>query len=169
MSKALGDAGELFVVELLRARGYAVAHIGGNYPVIDLEVDATRPFRVSVKTSQSKRHVRMGTEASISQLRDDDFLFALLPTSKTSVLRLAPGGYDLFIIPGLTARTDALHVHHTYLAEPGRSGSARSASAGVMVKEYSSRLPQREAWGRWVQFRESWSLLPASNLAAATS
>ena len=161
MNKTAGDEGEAFVAQLLRARGYTVRHIGGNYPVIDLEVDASRPFRVSVKNSLSRRHVRMGREASILQLRDDDYMFALMPMADSAMIVLQPsGGYDLLIIPGHVAREDALYVHRSYLAGPSRSGQPRTGSAGVMIKEYSSRSQQRQVWERWLHYREAWDQLP---------
>jgi len=163
MSKAVGDEGEAFVAELLRGRGYTVHHIGGNYPVIDLEVQASRPFRVSVKTSLSRRHVRMGREASVVQLRQDDYVFALMPIAGSMMTVLQSGGYDLLIIPGDVAREDALHVHRGYLANPSRSGQPRTGGAGVMVKEYSGRPQQRQVWERWLDFREAWSRLPQPN------
>ncbi|QLQ12144.1 MAG: hypothetical protein HZY74_01035 [Brevundimonas sp.] len=43
MSKDIGDAGEALVASLLRKRGYRVREIGGNYPVIDLEVEEVGP------------------------------------------------------------------------------------------------------------------------------
>jgi len=161
MSKILGDQGEVFVADLLTAKGYSVRHIGGNYPVIDLEVEAVRPFRVSVKTSQSKRHVRMGTEKSVLQLRDDDFVFALMPISNSAPFRLVSGGYELLIVPGTRARIDALHIHRSWLAQASRSGAPRSPSAGVIVKEYSGRAEQREVWARWRRFEENWQALPS--------
>lgn len=160
MSKDIGDAGEALVASLLRKRGYRVREIGGNYPVIDLEVEGSRPFRVSVKTSASKRHVRMGREASVAQLRNDDFVFAILPSPGGSTINLETGDFDLLILPGDMARTDALHVHRTYLAEPGRNGQARSPTAGIMVKEYSHRPPQVEAWARWKEQKDRWDALP---------
>jgi len=160
MSKIHGDMGEAFVANLLRMRGYSVREVGGNYPVIDLEVEGARPFRVSVKTSMSKRHVRLGRESSIAQLRDEDFVFALLPREGNAGLDLRPGAYDLLILPGATARDDALHVHRTYIETPTRSGLERSGTAGVMVKDYSSRPPQKAAWGRWLTFNHGWDALP---------
>lgn len=118
MSKVHGDMGEAFVANLLRARGYMVREIGGNFPVIDLEVEGARPFRVSVKTSMSKRHIRLGREASVAQLRDTDFLFALMPRTGDAGLDLGTGAYDLLIVPGAVAREDALHVHRTYFETP---------------------------------------------------
>lgn len=31
-----------------------------------------------------------------------------------------------------------------------------------MVKEYSGRLPQKEAWSRWLKFNNGWDALPAA-------
>lgn len=161
MSKELGDRGEALAVQLLTKRGYQVNHVGGNYPVVDLLISCSRPFRVSVKTSGSKQHVRLGTEKSVSNLRDDDFLMAFLPRP-SGEFDLSNGVYRILIIPGLVARTDALHVHHRYLALRGSSGANHSGTAGIMVKGYSRRPDQVEAWKRWLTFEERWDLLPAS-------
>lgn len=162
MNKVHGDMGEAFVATLLRGRGYSVREIGGNYPVIDLEVEGAQRFRVSVKTSMSKRHVRLGREASVQQLRDTDFLFALMPKAGDAGLNLDAGAYDLLIVPGAVAREDALHVHRTYFETPTRSGGERKDTAGIIVKEYSGRPPQKEAWARWLRFNNGWSALPAA-------
>ena len=159
-TKKLGEAGEAEVARVLRSRGYTVREIGGNYPVIDLEVDASRDFRISVKTSASKRHVRLGSTASISQLRDSDFVFAIMPQVGGEALSPELKDYDLWIIPGGVARADALWVHETYLALPSRTGAERSGSAGVLVKSYSSRPSQREVWERWARYAGAWSVLP---------
>ena len=161
MNKRIGDEGEAFAAELLRLRGYRVREIGGNYPVIDLEVEGSSCFRVSVKTSASKRHVRMGREASVGQLRGDDFIFAFMPQLNASFIDLSAGKYDLLIIPGAMARQDALWVHKTYLANSSSSGGTLSGSAGVMVKSYSKRIQQREVWERWIRCLDNWSALPA--------
>lgn len=54
------------------------------------------------------------------------------------------------------------HVHHSYLALQASSGGNHSGSAGIMVKGYSRRPDQVEAWKRWLTFEERWDLLPAS-------
>lgn len=160
LNKVLGDQGEAFAARLLRARGYKVREIGGNYPVIDLEVSGSEDFRVSVKTSRSKRHVRLGSESSVSQLLDTDFVFAFMPKAADHELELEDGQYDLWIVPGAIARKDALWVHRTYLEESSAAGKARSGTAGILVKSYSRRPPQREVWGRWECYLEKWSGLP---------
>lgn len=156
MAHALGDAGEAVAVRLLEARGYSVQHIGGNFPVIDLMVDASTPFRVSVKTSGSKRHVRMGKETSIAQLRDDDFLFAFMPALGSGSIDFEAGRYELLILPGPVAREGGLYVHRTYL-----EGRSASGSFGVTVKSESRRAPQVETWRRFSAYRDRWELLPA--------
>jgi hypothetical protein len=89
----------------------------------------------------------MGREASIQQLRRDDYVFALMPVAGSGMTVLRPGGYDLLVIPGYVAREDALHIHRSYLEGLSRSGQPRTGSAGVMVKEYSSH-PNRSRYGR---------------------
>lgn len=158
MNKALGDLGEAAVANLLRARGYAVQEIGGNFPVIDLVVSGAADFRVSVKTSALRQHVRMGRETSVTQLLDTDFVFAVMPRGGAS-LDLADGVYSLLIIPGLVARTDAIRIHHAYLEAPSRDGGERTGSAGIIVKGYASR--HAEVWKRWAAYEGRWDLLPA--------
>jgi hypothetical protein len=160
MSKELGDRGEALAAQLLTKRGYQVNHIGGNYPVVDLLISGSTPFRVSVKTSASKEHVRLGTEKSVSNLRDDDFLMAFLPRQHGK-LDLSTGVYRLLIMPAHVARDDALRVHRSYLALRASSGGSHSGNAGIMVKGYSRRPDQIEAWKRWLTFEERWDLLPA--------
>lgn len=155
MAHALGDAGEVLATQLLEARGYPVRLIGGNYPVIDLEVHAQKPFRVSVKTSATKRHVRMGREASLAQLRDDDFMFAFMPPEGAAYIDIDAGRYELLILPGEVAREGGMFVHRTYL-----DGRDVSGSFGVTVKSESRRPPQVETWRRFVTFRDRWDLLP---------
>jgi hypothetical protein len=162
MSKIIGDEGEQVVAKLLQDRGYSVRLIGGNYPVIDLEVDAERPFRVSVKTSASKRHVRMGSPNSLAQLRDDDFLIAILPKIGSGFIDLADNEFEVLIIPGDVARDGGLHVHETYLEEQKAKGKVASGSAGVLVKSYSRRLPQLETWAKFELCANRWDLLPSA-------
>ena len=160
MSKELGDWGEATAAQLLTKRGYQVDHLGGNYPVVDLLISGASPFRVSVKTSASKQHVRLGTEKSVSNLRDDDFVMAFLPRGKEP-LDLADAVYRLLILPGNVARDDALCVHRNYLAFSRSDGAGRTGNAGIIVKGYSRRLDQVETWKRWLTFEDRWDLLPA--------
>lgn len=156
MPSSLGEAGEVCAAQLLEARGYRVRHIGGNYPTIDLEVDASTPFRVSVKTSATKRHVRMGRQTSLAQLRDNDFLFAFMPPVGSGEINLDTGHYDLLILPGDVAREGGLYVHRTYV-----EGREATGSFGVTVKSESRRGPQVETWQRFVAYANRWDLLPA--------
>lgn len=156
MVHILGDLGEVFAKHLLEKRGYRVTHLGGNYPVIDLEVRASSDFRVSVKTSRSKRHVRMGRESSISQLGDDDFMFAFMPKVGAEDIDLDGGRYDLLILPGAVAREGGLFVHHAYLA-----GRASTGSFGVTVKGESRRAAQIKVWSEFQDYFDRWDLLPA--------
>jgi hypothetical protein len=160
VNTVVGNDGEAFVAALLRSRGYDVLEIGGNYPVIDLEVRGHSPFRVSVKTSVTKRHVRMGKETSVSPLLDSDFVFALMPKDGRAFLDLGSDDYDLMILPGEVARSGALEVHGAYLAEPGTDCEPRSGSAGVMVKGYSRRPAQTKVWRSWLNYIDAWSALP---------
>lgn len=159
MNKPLGDQGEATAARLLRERGYSVREIGGNFPVIDLIVTGESEFRVSVKTSASKQHVRMGRESSVARLLDQDFVFAFMPATALP-LDLSSGIFRLFILPGRTARCDALHVHQTYLATRSRDGEDRTGVSGIIVKGYSRRPAQAETWKRWQFFENRWDLLP---------
>lgn len=156
MVHILGDRGEVFAKHLLEKRGYQVTHLGGNYPVIDLEVRASSNFRVSVKTSSSKRHVRMGRESSIGQLGDDDFMFAFMPKVGAADIDFDQGLYDLLILPGAIAREGGLFVHHAYLA-----GRPSTGSFGVTVKGESRRAAQIKIWTEFQDYFDRWDLLPA--------
>lgn len=158
---SIGFRGEQFVRNLLEHHGYAVEMMPPGFKTVDLVAKgADRSFRVSVKTSNKRRHVRMGPEPSICELLDSDFLFALMPKRDKEELRFSADGYDLFIIPGRDAREDGLRVHHSWLSQPKRDGTPRSGSFGVTVKGYSRSEVQRDVWGKWEAFCEAWHLLP---------
>jgi hypothetical protein len=161
MNKVVGDAGEARVAALLRGRGYDVTEIGGNFPTIDLVVHGSSNFRVSVKTSASKRHVRLGTPKSVSALLDSDFVFAFMPKIGDPTIDLDGGRYDIWIVPGSIARADALWVHQTYLDVRVGEASSSSGNAGILVKSYSRRGPQVETWRRWEGYLDRWDVLPA--------
>ena len=162
MNKRIGDAGEILAAKLLRDKGYNVEMIGGNYPVIDLIVRGQNEFRVSVKTSNMKHHVRLGRDTSLDQLRDDDFVFAFLPIEPDQEIGFSDGEYRVLIIPGKMVREDALAVHHAYLGSKSKSGVTRTGSAGVMVKGYSRKPIHMETWAKWMKFEARWELLPAA-------
>ena len=162
MNKRIGDAGEILAAKLLRDKGYAVELIGGNYPVVDLIVHGQSDFRVSVKTSNKKHHVRLGRDTSLEQIRDDDFVFAFLPIEPDQEIGFSGGEYRLLIMPGQMVREDALAVHHAYLASKSTSGVSRTGSAGVMVKGYSNKPIHVQTWVKWMAFEDRWELLPAA-------
>lgn len=159
MNKELGDLGEKFSAKLLQERGFNVEHLGGNYPVVDLLVAGSSSFRVSVKTSLSKQHVRLGKEKSVSSLQNTDFVLAFLPPIGT-LLDFDSNAYRTLILPGMMARNDAIHVHRSYLAKKSNTGLDRSGNAGILIKGYSRRVEQVETWKRWMEFEDRWDILP---------
>ena len=163
MSKLIGDAGEVLAADLLGQRGYQVELIGGNYPVVDLIVRGKPEFRVSVKTSRTKYHVRLGRDTSLAQLRDNDFVFALLPTVPNGEIGFAPGKFRTLILPGRMVREDGLAIHNAYLQGKLKNGGTPSGSAGVMVKGYSRKPIHQQTWSKWMTFEDRWDLLPSCN------
>lgn len=159
MNKSVGDQGEAFVAELLRRRGYRVREVGGNFPTVDLFVDHPVEFRVSVKTSASRPHVRLGRETSLARLRDDDFVFAIFPKSDVP-FGLSEGGHRLLIIPGGVARDGGLEVHRAYLAGKSADGEKADGAAGVIVKGYSKKPLQQRVWANWLTYENGWHRLP---------
>lgn len=156
-SKDLGDAGELFAKQLLETKGYEVVlleDIRRNAPTYDLEVSrGGSNFKVSVKTSRSKQHVRMGQRRSVLRLTEGNFLFAFLPVDGHEI-EFEEGKYRLWIIPAVVAKDDGLRVHDKYWDD--RDGDKDKFS--VMVKGYGNH--HREIWGRWRSYEEAWNLLP---------
>lgn len=162
MNKRIGDAGEILAAKLLQDKGYTVDLIGGNYPVIDLVVRGKSEFRMSVKTSNKKHHVRLGRDTSLEQLRDDDFVFAFLPVEPDQEIGFFDGEYRLLIMPGKMVREDALAVHHAYLASKSNTGVSRTGSAGVIVKGYSKKPIHQTTWAKWMTYEGRWDVLPAT-------
>ncbi|WP_421791056.1 hypothetical protein [Hyphobacterium sp.] len=148
--------------DLLVSRGYRVALIGGNYPVIDLIATGREEFRVSVKTSRTKHHVRLGRDTSVEQLQDNDFVFAFLPAEPNTEIGFEVPHYRLLTIPGGIARNDALAIHREYLNGKTPSGDKRKNTAGVMVKGYSRKPIHVTTWARWLNYEDCWDLLPAA-------
>lgn len=159
MNKLVGDRGEAHVAELLRRRGYRVQEIGGNFPTVDLLVEHPVKFRVSVKTSASRPHVRLGREVSLARLRDEDFVFAIFPRNGIS-FDLSEGCYRLLIIPGRVAREGGLEVHRAYLQNKSKDGGSVDGSAGVIVKGYSKKPLQQAVWTHWLTYEDCWESLP---------
>jgi len=156
----LGEAGEHIVLTQLLQRGYAARHIGGNNPIFDIAVDGPNPFRVSVKTSGLRLHVRLGQLHMLRQLRDDDFVVALTPTADNQPFDPRPGRHLVFVAPGKVAREDGLRVSEAWLAGTTRDGRPRSASAGAILKFYKKSGPHPEVWTRWQTYQNNWTILP---------
>jgi hypothetical protein len=155
VGKALGDDGERFAARLLRERGYEVNFLPTNYKSYDLQVRrGEREFLVSVKVSQHKQHVRLGSRSSVSALTEGHFVFAFLPAGKRAVA-LQDGGYRLLIVPAEIARDDGLGIHDSYCAEKGID-----KSFSVMVKGYSTHPRHTSVWPRWLTYSDAWRLLP---------
>lgn len=160
MSKLIGDAGELLVEQLLKDKGYQPEQLPPNYPVVDLTVNASPPFRVSVKTSKAKHHVRLGRDTMLEQLPDNDFVFALMPRDPNGQIGFHTGQYRLLILPGDMVRNDGLAIHNAYLQGKLKSGGVPSGSAGVMVKGYSKKPIHQTTWTKWMTYENRWDLLP---------
>lgn len=158
----LGDEGEEYACELLRARGWTTRRLGLS-KLVDIEASRDgRTVFISVKTSRTKQHARLGPLSIVRQFRDEHVYMILLPAEKLGAIQLSPGGYKLLIVPGRMAREDALYVTETYLSEPKRDGTRRKDTGSVMVKGYSTRPVQKEAWARWLMFQERWDILETS-------
>ena len=162
-SRELGEAGEHLALTYLLNRGYAARHIGGNNPIFDIAVDGSKPFRVSVKTSGSRLHVRLGQLHMLRQMRDDDIVVALLPTCDNQPLDLRAGRHLVLVAPGKIAREDGLAVSEAWLAGTTRDGRPRSPSAGAMLKFYKKSGLHPGIWRRWQAYNNNWSVLPPPN------
>jgi hypothetical protein len=156
-SRKLGVGGELLAKDLLESRGYTVHLLQVNYRTYDLEVDASTPFLVSVKTSKKQQHVRLGKLSSVSCLTEGNFVFAFMPAPELKEIVLAHSGYKLLIIPAAIARDDGIAVHNSYIEEKKLD---RKYNYDVMVKGYAKRLHQQQVWEKWSQYNDAWSLLP---------
>jgi len=165
MNRKLGKEGQEFAREILQKRGYRVMECSPSYKAVNLEVEGCdKSFRISVKTSRTRRHVRLGQVSSVECLRDDDFVFAFMPLEDGIEILFRDGEYDLWIIPGKKAREDGLRVHDSWMSEPKRDGTLRSTTFGVTVKGYSQRSIQKQVWDKWrLNFHQAWHLLPPAS------
>lgn len=147
---------------LLETRGFAVTNLNElrtNFPLYDLR--ATRDGRellISVKCARAKRALRLGPPHRLRELADDAIVMAFLPAAKGRDIALAPGGYELWIIPGRLARDGAIAAHEHYArSHPG------SADHSVMVKDKVDRNAGTRSgavFASWREgFRDAWHLL----------
>ncbi len=154
-AKALGDAGEELALQLLINRGYRASRLPVNAPTYDLEVSqAGGDFRVSVKVSRTKQHVRLGARSSVDRLGAGNFVFAFLPNAGNDEIRLTNGGYSLLILPADLVRDESLAIHDAYWAARGRPDGSG----------YSVQISHRHqsVWIRWKRFAFAWNVLPAT-------
>jgi hypothetical protein len=159
-SKELGDLGERMVFDRLSALGYRARLLPTNNPLYDIEVDASRPFRISVKTSLKDLHVRLGKLHMLRQMPDDDFVIALTPMAHKSAFDPKPGRHRVFVAPSGVARDDGVAVSEAWLAGTRRDGGARSDSGGAMLKFYKKSGLHPDVWKRWQTYENAWSILP---------
>lgn len=154
-SKELGDEGESYACELLRSRGYTANLLRVNTKTYDIEAhskDAT--FKVSVKVSRTKQHVRLGARKSVIGLSPGNYVFAFLPTQGGEIINPRTSPHALLIIPAELARDDSLAIHDQYWIEKDKDPNIFS----VMVKGYGRH--HREIWPRWLAHRDAWNILP---------
>ena len=150
----LGDVGENLVLALLRARGYTGSLLPRNYPTYDIKVAMPDwEFSVSVKTSRTRQHVRLGTRDSVERLSAGNFVFALLRAGGDQIA-FSENHYKLLILPAEMVKRDSLTIHDTYWAE---RESDREYS--VMVKGYDSS--HKQTWARWNEYSDAWHQMPS--------
>ena len=153
-SKELGDDGERYACELLRARGFVADLLPVNAKTYDIQASRGRMhFFVSVKVSRQKQHVRLGARRSVLGLTRGNFVFAFIPPPGGTIATLAGSAHTLLIIPAETAREDALPLHDRYWSEKDTDANGFS----VMVKGYGHH--HRAIWPRWVTYKDAWHLL----------
>jgi len=149
----LGDRGETFALQLLRGRGYSADLLPRNYPTYDIKAAGSKgEFYVSVKTSRTRQHVRLGTRDSVERLSPGNFVFAFLPLQGAEI-DLSSGRYRLLILPADMVKRDSLTIHDTYWAERERTNEY-----SVMVKGYDSS--HHATWERWGAFVDGWREVP---------
>ena len=139
-TQKIGREAEDLAALLLREHGFEVVNLNDrqpNYPLYDLAATRNgREIEVSVKCARAKRELRLGSPNQLVKLSDNCVVMALIPASKGVEISLNPGGYELLIIPGQTARDEALEAHNHYASShPG------SANHSVMVKDKIDRSP----------------------------
>lgn len=154
-SKELGDDGEGYACDLLRARGFAASLLRVNAKTYDiLATCGSASFMVSVKVSREKQHVRLGARRSVLGLSPGNFVFAFIPVPGGEIQTLATSPHVLLIIPAEVAREDALSIHDPYWIQKNKDPNVFS----VMVKGYGSH--HRAMWPRWLGYQDAWHLLP---------
>ena len=154
-SKELGDDGERYTCDLLKARGFDARMLQINARTYDVEATkGSQRFLVSVKVARDKQHVRLGSRRSVLGLETGNFVFAYLPKMGSSISTLRDSPHTLLIIPAEVARTDALSIHDPYWIAKGKDPNIFS----VMVKGYGSH--HRAMWPQWLKYSEAWQSLP---------
>lgn len=153
-SKELGDSGEHYACELLRARGFATTLLHVNAKTYDLQVSrGDTTFMVSVKVSREKQHVRLGSRRSVLGLAPGNFVFAFIPEPGDQIEDLHLSPHTLLIVPAEVARVDALSIHDQYWIDKDKDPNIFS----VMVKGYGSH--HRAMWPRWLAYKNASQLL----------
>jgi hypothetical protein len=153
-SKQLGDDGERYACELLRAHGFVADLLPVNAKTYDIRAGrGDMTFFVSVKVSRQKQHVRLGARRSVLGLTRGNFVFAFIPPAGGTIETLAGSPHTLLIIPAETVREDALPVHDRYWSEKDTDANGFS----VMVKGYGGH--HRAIWPRWLTYKDAWHLL----------
>lgn len=154
-AKQLGDHGEDFTSDLLLSRGFSVQKLPVNAPTYDLVVTRGQTsFRVSVKVSRQKQHVRLGARKSVQGLEAGNFLFAYVPAPGGEIRSLGESAFTLLILPAELVREGSLAIHDKYWHDRQRDPSIFS----VMVKGYDRH--GGPTWTAWQAYREAWHLLP---------
>lgn len=154
----LSVAGEKFVHQSLVRRGYRAELLRRNYPTYDIRTGSARgECMVSVKTSKSSQHVRLGKERAIEQLTRGNFVIALMPFDGQEEITIEPGKCRVLVIPAEVAKADGMKVTEEYYAE----SKTRKRWGEVIVKGYSSKRSHPQVWAHWIaEFSDAWHLLP---------
>lgn len=162
----VGDQGEALVASLLASKGWTVANLNDerrNTPLHDLRASkGDKSILISVKHARAKRHVRLGRPTMFRTLRDEDFVFIVLPRRGAGETNLVNGDFDLWIVPG-SARHQALESHIHYYHNDLEVAFAQS---NMMIKDKVDTPGGRSksgavfhAWER--AYKDAWHMLPS--------
>lgn len=161
----IGDLGEAMALRLLSARGYVGSNLNDfrrNTWTYDLEITTVLgPVKISVKTARAKRDVSLGRPRSLKRLDDNAFVMILLPASKNQEIRLEPGGYHLFIVPGRVVKEEALPVHYDYWGDEVKKAEENTVRIKDEVNLPGSRSRAGHVFTSWKdRFLDAWHVLP---------